>query len=54
MIREAREINPDDERLTAFSAALHEEEISAQAPDGPHSMIIPRRSLKQIFMQDRG
>jgi pilus assembly protein FimV len=35
MIREAREINPDDERLTAFSAALHEEEISAQAPEGP-------------------
>lgn len=35
MIREAREINPDDERLTAFSAALHEEEISAEAPEGP-------------------
>jgi len=36
MIREAREINPDDERLAAFSAAaLHEEEISAQAPEGP-------------------
>ena len=35
MIREAREINRDDERLAAFSTTLHEEEISAEAPEGP-------------------
>jgi tetratricopeptide (TPR) repeat protein len=35
MIREAREINPDDERLAAFSTTHQEEEISAEAPEGP-------------------
>jgi tetratricopeptide (TPR) repeat protein len=36
MIRDAREILPDDGRLAAFSAeALHEEEIPAQASEGP-------------------